>query len=239
MAINVVLIDDHPLVLHGLQQLLQSGPDFDVLAACGTATDGIRVIESLHPDVVVLDLKLPDMDGLDVLRLLNPNRVRVVVLTASTDEDEWLDAVRLGARAVVVKATAPRVLEECIRTVHAGGYELRVGDVDLSKRLADRRAAESELSTLLTPREVEIVRLVASGLDNHQIAARLSISVGTAKIDLHHVYDKLQLDGRRELQLYLRDKQVPAVRRHPFICLPADRRLSTSLTNAAAADRHC
>ncbi len=206
MAISVVLVDDHPLVLHGLQQLLESGSEFEVVAACGTATEGLAAVESLRPDVVVLDLKLPDMNGVEVLRLLNPNTVRVVVLTASTDEDEWLDAVRLGARAVVVKAMAPRILEECIRTVHAGGHELRVGDVDLAKRLTERRAAETELATVLTPRELEIVGLVASGLDNQQIAGRLSISVGTAKIHLHHVYDKLQLGGRRDLQLYLRQK---------------------------------
>ena len=207
MAIRVILIDDHPLVLNGLKQLLQSGSEFEVVAACGTANEGIAAVETLRPDVVVLDLKLPDVEGLDVLRLLNPTTVRVVVLTASVEEDEWLAAAGLGARAVVLKAMAPRILEECIRTVHSGGYELRVGDVDLSKRLTERRAAESELSTLLTPREMEIVRLVASGLDNQQIAARLSISVGTAKIHLHHVYDKLQLGGRRDLQLYLRTKQ--------------------------------
>ncbi len=207
MAIRIVLIDDHPLVLNGLEQLLQSGSEFKVVAACETAAAGIEAVASLRPDVVVLDLKLPDGDGFDVLRLLNPKNVGIVVLTASLDENEWLDAARLGARAVVLKATAPRVLEECIRTVHAGGYELRVGDVDLSKRLTDRRAAESELASLLTPRELEIVRLVATGLDNQEIAGRLSISVGTAKIHLHHVYDKLQLGGRRDLQLYLRNKQ--------------------------------
>jgi len=207
MAIRVVLIDDHPLVLHGLKQLLQSGSEFEVVAACGTATEGISAVQSLQPNVVVLDLKLPDIEGLDVLRLLNPKTIPIVVLTASVDEDEWLAAAGLGARAVVLKAMAPRILEECIRTVCAGGYELRVGDVDLSRRLNERRAAESALATMLTPREMEIVRLVASGLDNHQIAARLSISVGTAKIHLHHVYDKLQLGGRRDLQLYLRDRQ--------------------------------
>jgi two-component system nitrate/nitrite response regulator NarL len=207
MAIRVVLIDDHPLVLHGLQQLLQSASDFEVVAACGSATEGIEAIKTLNPDVVVLDLKLPDVEGLDVLRQVNPTAVRIVVLTASVDEDEWLDAARLGARAVVLKAMAPRILEECIRTVHAGGCELRVGSVDLSKRLTERRAVESELSTMLTPREMEIVKLVASGLDNQQIADRLSITIGTTKIHLHHVYDKLQLGGRRDLQLYLRNRQ--------------------------------
>jgi DNA-binding NarL/FixJ family response regulator len=208
MAISLVLVDDHPLVLNGLQQVLQSEPDFEVLAACGTAADGLNAVEALHPDVLVLDLKLPGQDGLDVLRRLDPNRPpAVVVLTASHDEEELLDAARLGARGIVLKAMAPRVLEDCIRTVHAGGRRLSVDGIDLSKRLVERQTAETELGNLLTPREVEIVRLVAARFDNQEIAARLSITVGTVKIHLHHVYDKLQLKGRRDLQMYLRNKQ--------------------------------
>jgi DNA-binding NarL/FixJ family response regulator len=208
MAISLVLVDDHPLVLNGLEQVLQSEPDFEVLATCGTAVDGLNAVEALHPDVLVLDLKLPGQDGLDVLRRLDPNRPpAVVILTASHDEEELLDAARLGARGIVLKAMAPRVLEDCIRTVHAGGRRLSVDGIDLSKRLVERQTAESELGNLLTPREVEIVRLVAARFDNHEIAARLSITVGTVKIHLHHVYDKLHLKGRRDLQLYLRSKQ--------------------------------
>jgi DNA-binding NarL/FixJ family response regulator len=208
MAISVVLVDDHPLVLRGLEQLLDAGPEFEVLATCGTAAEGLEAVESLRPDVLILDLKLPDQDGLDLLRRLKLDRgLAVVVLTASQDEDEWLAAARLGVRAVVLKAMAPRVLEDCIRTVHAGGYRLTVGDVDLSQRLAARQTAETELSVLLTPRELEIVRLVAAQCDNQEIAARLSISMGTVKIHLHHVYDKLQLSGRHDLLGYLRTMQ--------------------------------
>jgi DNA-binding NarL/FixJ family response regulator len=145
---------------------------------------------------------------LDLLRRLDANqRPAVVVLTASHDEGELLDAARLGARGIVLKAMAPRVLEDCIRTVHAGGHQLNVDGVDLSKRLAERQTAETELGKLLTPRELEIVRLVATRFDNQEIAARLSISVGTVKIHLHHIYDKLQLGGRHDLQLYLRNRQ--------------------------------
>jgi DNA-binding NarL/FixJ family response regulator len=208
MSISLVLVDDHPVVLNGLQQLLGSEPDFEVLATCGTAEEGLRAVESLHPDVLVLDLKLPGQDGLDVLRRLDPSRrPAVVVLTASHDENELLDAARLGARGVVLKAMAPRVLEDCIRTVHAGGRRLNVDGVDLVQRLVDRRTAETELGESLTPRELEIVRLIALRLDNQEIAERLAISVGTVKIHLHHVYDKLHLHGRRELQQYLQNKQ--------------------------------
>jgi DNA-binding NarL/FixJ family response regulator len=153
-------------------------------------------------------LKLPGEDGLYVLRRLDPSKPpAVIVLTASNDEDELLDAARLGARGIVLKAMAPRVLEDCIRKVHAGDVQLRIDGIDFSKRLAERQTVEAELGALLTPRELELVRLVASHLDNQEIAARLSITVGTVKIHLHHVYDKLQLRGRRDLQLYLRSKQ--------------------------------
>ncbi len=110
MFITLVLIDDHPLVLNGLEQLLSSDPDFRVLAKCGTAAEGLQAASSLDPDVLVLDLSLPDQNGLDVLRSLDPSkRPAVVVLTASDDEEELLRAVSLGARGVVLKAMAPRV----------------------------------------------------------------------------------------------------------------------------------
>jgi len=208
MSTTVVLVDDHPLVLDGLEQLLSATPEFQVIGRCTTAAEGLKAAQSLNPDVVVLDLTLPDDSGLNVLRALDPKgRPAVVVLTASHDEEDLLNAVRLGARGVVLKAMAPRVLEDCIRTVHAGGVWLRVEGVDLSERLARRQRIEGELSELLTPREVEILILAAAGLDNDEIAARLAISVGTTKIHLHHVYDKLKLNGRRELQQYLTARQ--------------------------------
>lgn len=208
MPIRLVLIDDHPMVLKGLEQLLQQNADLEVVATCGTAADGLRAVESLHPDVLLLDLKLPGEDGLSVLRALDPDaRPVVVVLTASQDEDDLIAAARLGARGIVLKAMAPRVLEDCIRAVHAGAVSLNVGGIDLADRLAQRRHVEAELQRVLTSRELEIVHLVAARLDNQEIAERLSISVGTVKIHLHHVFEKLQLRGRRDLQVYLRDRQ--------------------------------
>lgn len=208
MAIRIALIDDHPMVLKGMEQLLQLNEDFEIVATCGTAAEGLQAVEAIGPDVLLLDLKLPGEDGLSVLRRLDPAKPpAVVVVTASQDEDELIAAARLGARGIVLKAMAPRVLEDCIRTVHAGGLSLSVAGVDLSDRLAQREQVETELQSVLTPRELEIVRLVAARLDNQEIAARLSISVGTVKIHLHHVFEKLQLRGRRDLQVYLHDKR--------------------------------
>jgi DNA-binding NarL/FixJ family response regulator len=208
MPINLVLVDDHPLVLNGLEQLLNAGPDFEVLATCGTAAEGLRAVRTLNPDVLVLDLRLPGEDGLEMLRRLDSSkRPAVVVLTASHDEEELLTAARLGARGIVLKAMAPRELEDCIRLVHAGGRRLNVDGMDLADRLERRRTVEAELEGLLTPRELEIVQLVAARFDNQEIATRLSITIGTVKIHLHHVYDKLQLRGRRDLQIYLRERR--------------------------------
>ena len=207
MSVSVVLVDDHPFVLGGLEQLLRAEPDFDVLAACSTLDEGWNAVSKYRPDVVVLDLKLGPDDGRTILRRLDPSRPpAVVVLTASHEEDVLLDAARLGARGIVLKATAPRVLEECLRAVHRGETWLNVAGVDLAGRLAHRKSVELELERALTPREVEIVRLVALRLDNQEIAARLSISVGTVKIHLHHVYDKLRLTGRQDFLRWLCNK---------------------------------
>ena len=207
MPMNLVLVDDHPLMLAGLTQLLRAEPEFDILATCGTVEEGLDAVSKYQPDVLVLDLKLGEDDGLSLLsRLARDSRPAVVILTAAEDENIWLKAAQLGARGIVLKATAPRVLEDCLRAVHRGETWLNVGGVDLSMRLAQREAAEAELESLLTPRELEVVRLVALGADNQEISDRLSISLGTVKIHLHHVYDKLRLSGREALLQLLRDK---------------------------------
>jgi DNA-binding NarL/FixJ family response regulator len=169
------MVDDHPLILSGLRDLLSSNPEFDVRATCGTAEEGWSAIVEHRPDIVILDLKLPGTDGLAVLRRLDPTQ-------------------------------PPAVLEDCLRTVHAGGTALELDGIDMAARVAQRQAVERELEDTLTSRELEIVGLVAQNLDNAGISRRLSISPGTVKIHLHHVYDKLQLRGREDLQTLLRDR---------------------------------
>ena len=205
--ITVVMIDDHPVVLEGLEQLLNLEPDFKVIAKCTTVAAGIRAIESQRPDVVILDLRLRNEDGFGVLRHLGSRlSPKVVVLTASEDPEDLLEAVRLGARGVVLKAVAPRTLERCIRTVYAGGEWLTVEGENLADRLAQRRSTEAMMAQKLTSRELEVVRLLASHHDNEDIAGRLDLSTGTVKIHVHHVYQKLGLSGREDLHKYLKKK---------------------------------
>jgi two-component system nitrate/nitrite response regulator NarL len=206
MPITLVLIDDHSVVLEGLDQLLRLEPDFNVIAKCSTVAAGIRAIDSLHPDVVILDLRLRHEHGFSVLRHLGARASpAVVVLTASEDPEDLMEAARLGARGIVLKAVAPRTLERCIRAVHAGGEWLTVEGENLGDRLAQRRKAETVMAEKLTSRELEVLRLLARHHDNEEIAQRLDLRIGTVKIHVHHVYQKLGLSGREDLQKYLKE----------------------------------
>lgn len=205
MAITLVLADDHPIVLVGLQQLLALEPDFAVLAGCADGEAALDAVRRHRPDVLVLDLQMPGMNGLAVLRALHAERLptRVVVLTASLGANDTLEAVRLGARGLVLKDMAPRLLVQCIRTVAAGGEWLEAQALD---QLVRREAAAKEAGSLLTPREREIVRLVAQGLPNKEIARKLAIAAGTVKIHLHNIYQKTGVDSRVALTLWAQEK---------------------------------
>ena len=205
MPIRLILADDHPIVLQGLQRLFSSHEEFDVISSCA---DGMRAIEAVRthrPDVLVLDLKMPGKNGLDVLGALAAEGLdcRTVLLTAALDDNQAVDAVRLGAMGVVLKESSPEVLLECVRKVHRGERWL---DHDTMSRAVGRvllrESAAREVARALTPREIEMVQLVAQGLRNKVIADRLSISEGTVKIHLHNIYEKLGVDGRLELVLY-------------------------------------
>jgi DNA-binding NarL/FixJ family response regulator len=209
VPIRLILADDHPIVLQGLQRLFSSHEEFDVVSSC---EDGVRAIEAVRthrPDVLVLDLKMPGKNGLDVLGALAAEGLdcRTVLLTAALGDDEAVDALRLGAMGVVLKESSPEVLLECVRRVHRGEQWLDHDTMSRAVgRVLRRESAKREAAGALTPREIEIVQLVAQGLRNKVIADRLSISEGTVKIHLHNIYEKLGVDGRLELVLYAQMK---------------------------------
>ncbi|HSA82248.1 MAG TPA: response regulator transcription factor [Geminicoccaceae bacterium] len=209
MSITLVLADDHPIVLAGLQQLLSLQRDFTVVATCGDGEEALAAVRRHQPDVLVLDLQMPKKDGLAVVRELRQMELaaRVVILTASLGAKEVLEAVRLGARGVVLKEMAPDLLVRCIRTVAAGGQWLERGALtDAFDRLLKREAGERQAANLLTARELEIVRLVVGGSRNKVIARQLAITEGTVKIHLHNIYQKLEIDSRVALTLWAQDK---------------------------------
>lgn len=207
--IRIVLTDDHPIVLDGLQRLFQTQSDFKVVAACNDGDAALDALSKFEVDVLVLDQRMPGKTGLDVLRIVGERRlpVRTVLLTAALRDDEVVEAVRLGASGVILKEASPDTLLECVRRVYRG--EQWIDHETLSRafgHVLQRESAAREAGKMLTPREIEIVKMIASGLRNKAIADRLSISEGTVKIHLHNIYEKLGVDGRLELVLFAQEK---------------------------------
>jgi len=198
----VILADDHPLVLNGLYHLLREHPGFEVLERCSSGTEALAAVQRHRPDILVLDLLMPGMDGLAVARELSrlelaPN---IVLLTAQLHEDQLIEALHLGVKGFVLKEMATKLLVECLRRVHAGGQWLEKDSANRAMAKMVRREAKGrEISTLLTPREIEVVRMVATGMTNKEIGAKLHIADGTVKIHLHNIYEKLNINRRAEL----------------------------------------
>ncbi len=207
MTVNLVLCDDHPIVLAGLDGLFRLEQDFQVLARCINGEEALAAVRQHNPDILVLDLHIPGPggDGLEILRVLRREKLptKAVMLAAALEEDEIVEALRLGVRGVVLKELAPQLLVECIRKVSAGEQWI---DKQLSnlalEALLRRETAGRARSSILSPRETEIVRMVAGGLGNRELAERLGVSEGTIKIHLHNIYKKLKVHSRLELVLH-------------------------------------
>jgi DNA-binding NarL/FixJ family response regulator len=209
VPIRLLLADDHPIVLDGLEQLFRLEQDVEIVARCRDGEETLRALQVQRPDVVVLDIRMPRGDGLDVLRGIEAGGLltRVVLLTAALGEDQLVEALRLGVGGVVLKEMAPQLLVEAVREVHAGRRWLDKGSMDRALgRLLQKEEGNREAAEILTPRELEIVRMVARGLRNRAIAEQLFISEGTVKIHLHNIYQKTEVDGRLELAVYAQRK---------------------------------
>jgi DNA-binding NarL/FixJ family response regulator len=211
MPIRIVIADDHPIVLDGLEQLFRLEKEFEIVARCTNGQQALDAVDAHRPDILILDLRMPQRSGLGVLRELKQRDfdTRVVVLTAALDEDEVVDAIRLGVKGVVLKEMAPRLLVQCVRKVYEGGQWLEKDSIGKAlEKMLNRPGGLSAGAGSLTPREVDVVRLVAEGLRNKEIADRLQISEGTVKIHLHSIYEKLNIGGRVELSVFARDRGI-------------------------------
>jgi DNA-binding NarL/FixJ family response regulator len=209
MSIRLVLADDHPPILQGLTLLLHQEPDFEVLAGCRDGEETLQAVRQFRPDILILDILMPHKDGLAVLRELRHAEIptRVILLTAAIDEDNLLEAMRLGVGGVVLKEMAVSLLIQCVRKVYAGDHWLERHSIGLAmEKMLQREAGMREVTRLLTSRELEIVRLAASGLRNKEIADKLAISEGTVKIHLHKSYEKLHVGSRIALLRYAQAK---------------------------------
>ena len=212
--IRVVLADDHPIVRDGLKKLLSIESDIEVVGEAGDGREMLEVIQDVEPDVVLLDLRMPNLDGLSALQALQQTnkRTRVIVLTASEDKNEFVQAMKLGCSGIVLKQTAPDLIVKSIRKVHAGEIWL---DSHTTAAVMRQFSTAADLAAAgggngkggrerspLSQREREIVALVAQGYKNKEMAEKMFISEQTVKNHLHNIFDKLGVSDRLELALY-------------------------------------
>jgi DNA-binding NarL/FixJ family response regulator len=204
-TIRLVLADPHPVMLDGLLADMQACADLHVQACVNDGDAAWQAVERFHPDFLVLDLALPRRNGLDLIETMAVQglKTRPIVFT-NEPVGEVMRALDLGVRGLVSKHRPLQALVHCIRQVHAGEPCL---DQDLTMKtvsmLIDRQKGRTQAKQVLTPREVDVARMVTEGWPNKKIASKLCISEGTAKLHLHHIYQKLNCPGRMALMLYM------------------------------------
>jgi two-component system nitrate/nitrite response regulator NarL len=206
--VRILIADDHPVFRLGLISVLRNEGEFTVV---GEATDGrqaLQMIQDLHPDVLLLDLVMPELTGLDTLRELSnsPTPVRTILLTAAIEKEQIAQALQLGARGIVLKDAPTETLLDSIRTVMGGEFwigQTKVADL-VSALGAYLPSADDEQRKQfgLTGRELEVVGAIASGLTNREIAEKFSISEQTVKHHLRNIFDKVGVSNRLELALF-------------------------------------
>ena len=193
--ITVLIVEDHPIVREGVTMVLERERDIDVVGAADTISEGLRLAAKLNPDVIILDLKLPDADAFDGVASFARERRSIVVFTAYEADDDVFRAIRGGARGYLLKGSPAAEIAKAVRQVHAG-------ESYLSPRIAAKLVrGVTQLrgrTGLLSARERGVLRLVAAGQSNRQIAAALSISERTVKFHVTAIFNKLGADNRAQ-----------------------------------------
>ena len=203
-TIRILLADDHPVVRDGLAAMLATQPDFAVVGEAGTGAEAVDQGVRLRPDIVLMDLEMPVLDGIEAIRRLRATdpSIHVVVLTAFDTDERILGALQAGAQGYLLKGAPRAEIFAAIRTVSAGGA--LIPPLVASRLLQRVRAAEHP--DALTAREIEVVRLVAAGLANREIAARLSISERTVKFHVSAILSKLGAGNRTQAVRLARER---------------------------------
>jgi DNA-binding NarL/FixJ family response regulator len=211
--IRILIADDHAVFRYGLRTLLDSEPMFKVVGEAVDGSEVARLMSELKPAVLMLDLAMPRLTGIEVLRNLASagDPVRVIILTAAIEKRQIVEALQLGARGILLKDAAVPLVTKCIQTVLSGEYwvdqEAVTSLVDYLKRLQKETPDKTWQKTLdFTPREHEIISAIVTGRVNKEIAAKLSISEDTVKHHLSNIFDKAGVSNRLELAIWSMNK---------------------------------
>ena len=216
--VRILLADDHPIFRDGLRRLLEAEPDLKVIGEACDGAEAVKMAQQLKPDILLLDLAMPRMPGLEALREMSSgpasNSVRVILLTAAAEKKQIVEALQLGARGVVLKDSATQLLLKSIHTVMSGEYwvgrESVSNLVQYLRNLVQSSGEEAKQKKFgLTPRELEIVSAVVAGYSNKEIAEYFKISEDTVKHHLSNIFDKLGVSTRLELALFAVNQALP------------------------------
>jgi len=186
--IRILCVDDHPLMREGVARKLGRQPDMKVVGTAGTGEEGVAMFQRLHPDVVLMDLQLPGMSGLEAIQAIRAqdSAARVIVLTMYQGDEDIYRALRAGASSYLFKDTLANDLVSIVREVHNGGRPI-------PPAVASRAAVNH---VALSPRELEVLKLVARGLRNKEVADHLGLSTDTVQTHIKHLFEKLNVSDR-------------------------------------------
>jgi two-component system, NarL family, response regulator len=190
--IRILIVDDHPVVRAGLTSMLATQPELEVVGSASSGEEALAMLGETAPDLILLDLRMPGMDGLSTLRALGkrPAAPKTIVLTSFETDEDIYRAVQAGARGYLLKNTQQQEIVDAIRAVHAGKRHI---PPRIAARLADRMTRSN-----LTARELEILEMLSKGLTNKQIGVALGISDNTARNHVNSIIEKLEVSDRTE-----------------------------------------
>ncbi|WP_144873453.1 response regulator [Hyella patelloides] len=216
--IRLLLVDDQELVCQGLRAMLNLEPDLEVVGVANNVQTAIEQVEILKPDVVLMDIKMPIMDGTEATRMIAQRFPDTKVLVISTfDEDDYIArAIKAGAKGYLLKDMPVEELAQVIRSVHRGYTQMAPGlmekmlDVILNSNRTETKPDESEI-TELTPREAEVLKLIGTGCTNREIARQLYIAEGTVKTHVTHIFNRLNLRNRTQIAIYANSMMKKAI----------------------------
>jgi DNA-binding NarL/FixJ family response regulator len=199
--ISVMLVDDHAIVRQGLERLFETVDDIEVVASASNGREAVDLVAEFEPDVILMDLSMPEMDGVEATRriIASGSSSRVVVLTSFGDEQRIMDALNAGAHGYLLKHVAPDDLLNAIRSAHAGDAPL---DPRAGRVLLEARRTGAPRQDDLTDREVDVLKLVGEGMANKQIARKLGISERTVKAHLTSIFQLLGVSDRVQAALW-------------------------------------